>query len=165
MTAGLTSPELEEVHRRFGHLLLRRCTLLLRDPALAEDALQDAFIKIFRYGGDFRNSKSPLRWLYRCVDRSCFDSMQRRKSRLESDAPIPDIPVAPGAARVDERDAVLRFLHMLEESERTIAVLAFVDGLSQGEIADETGYSRQTINKKLGVIRARASLVLGAVHG
>lgn len=165
MTRGLDNTALVEAHRRYGHLVLRRCGLLLRDAALAEDALQETFVKLMRYGADFQAAQSPLRWLYRCSDRVCFDLMQRRRARAEVGEPPPDVPVPPGAVRVDERDAVLRFLHTLSEDERTIAVLAFVDGLNQGEIADETGWSRQTVNKKLGVVRARAALVLGSNDG
>lgn len=165
MSAGLTAEELAAVHARYGHLVRRRCGVLLRDDAAADDALQETFVKLLRYGADLRTATSPLRFVYRCADRVCFDLMQRRRSRAEVGEPTFDIPVAPGALRVDERDAVLRFLYALSEEDRTIAVLAFVDGLDQGEIAAETGYSRQTVNKKLGAVRARAALVLGARHG
>ncbi len=42
-----------------------------------------------------------------------------------------------------------------------IALLLFVDGMSQGEIADEVGVSRVTVNKKVQAIRARADALLG----
>lgn len=156
MPDGLSPAELAAVYAQYAHLMRRRARILLRSEALADDALQEAFVKLLRYGADFRRAEAPLRWLYRVVDRACFDQLARVKSRAETDEMPPELGVAPGALRVDERDVVMRFLGHLGEEDRTIAVLAFVDGLSQGEIAEETGVSRQTVNKKVQAIRQRS---------
>ncbi len=165
MGRGLSNSEVAEVYRRYGHLMLRRCRVVLRNVALAHDALQDAFIKIIRYGAELQNVDAKLRWLYRVADRCCFDVLSRRE-RLEEDfKPVVDTGLPHPAVRLEVRDSVMSFLDRLEDRERTVAVLHFVDGCKQGEIAEEMGWSRQTVNKKLQAIRQMAELLLRGDDG
>ncbi len=164
MGEGLTNREVAEIYTTHGHLLLRRCKVVLRDDTLADDALQEVFVRVMRYGASLREARSPLRWLYRVADRCCFDQLDKRKRRPEVSLELDAEPFAEGARspsdRLAERSLVMTVLTRLSEAERTIAVLAFVDELSQGEIAEATGWSRQTINKKLKRIRERAQRAL-----
>ena len=136
----------------------RRCRRILRDDALADDALQEAFVNLIRYGAQFRAAESKLRWLYRLSDRCCFGQLNRRRTLAEREGgQLPDVPGQPPA--FEARDRVMRILSGLDEMERRLAVLAYVDEFSQGEIGKETGWSRQTINKKLKAIRAKAQIL------
>lgn len=157
-------PDVAALYERYGFLLRRRCLLLLRDEALADDALQDAFVRLLRHAGELAASERPLRFLYRIVDTTCFDHLRRRKvRRLEE--PMPDDPVgAHPEVPLEIRDGVLKLLGSLEGGDRRIAVLAFVDGMTQGEIADEVGLSRVTVNKRIDALRARAATLLRAPH-
>jgi RNA polymerase sigma-70 factor, ECF subfamily len=154
MSGSLSNVDVADIYRRYGYLLLRRCRLLMRDDTAAEDALQEAFIKVMQHGGAYAQADSKLRWLYRVVDNCCFDALKRRRDR-------PQAPEDLERAGEDEHPALVarmqaaRALDRLPERERQVAVLAFVDGLSQAQIASEVGWSRQTINKKLQVIRDR----------
>jgi RNA polymerase sigma factor (sigma-70 family) len=153
--APLTTDEVAALYERYGYFLLRRCRAILRDPGVADDALQEAFVKIMRSGGAARTAEQPLRWLYRVVDHCCFDVLRRRRRSPEMLAPDEGRSCHPGVA-IELRDAVLRLLSALDEDQMRIAVLLFVDGMSQGEIAAEIGVSRVTVNKRVQSIRARA---------
>jgi RNA polymerase sigma-70 factor (ECF subfamily) len=159
---GLTNHELADLYRRYGYLLRRRCRVLLRDDAAAQDALQDAFVKILQAGEGLRTAQNPLAWTYRVVDRCCFD--QLRRTRLRRAEPLEDheegIACHP-AVDAEMRNALLRVLHELTESEYDVAVLAYVDGLHQTDIAAMLGLSRPTIWKRLTAVRQRAARVLG----
>jgi RNA polymerase sigma-70 factor (ECF subfamily) len=152
--------EVSALYAKYGFFLLRRCRTILRDEALAADALQEAFVKVMRGGGAIREANEPLLWLYRVVDRCCFDALRRRRSsreRLDDDVGASAHP----AAAIELRDAVLRLLGTFDETEMRIALFLFVDGMSQGEIAEQMGVSRVTINKKIQAIRACAQAWLG----
>jgi RNA polymerase sigma-70 factor, ECF subfamily len=156
MSAGLSDGQVSEIYRVYGHLLLRRCRLRTRDDAAAEDALQEAFVKIMKHGNAYLTAESRLKWLYRVVDNCCYDGFARRREMPEApdeidDRLVPDNQPTDASARVD----VERAFRRLRRSERAVAVLAFVGGLDQGQIARELGSSRQTVNKKLGTIRQR----------
>jgi RNA polymerase sigma factor (sigma-70 family) len=60
---------------------------------------------------------------------------------------------APGVD-AETRWAVLEALELLEPEQQALAVMLFVDGLSQGEAADELGVSRVTVNKRAQEIRS-----------
>jgi RNA polymerase sigma-70 factor (ECF subfamily) len=152
---SLTTEEVAVLYERYGYFLLRRCKVILRDPALADDALQEAFVKVLRSGAAVRRADEPLRWLYRVADRCCFDVLRRRRRSPETLAPDEGSSRHP-SVDIELRDAVLRLLDALDEEQMRIAVLLFVDGMSQGEIAAEVGVSRITVNKRVQTIRARA---------
>ncbi|HEU4532558.1 MAG TPA: sigma-70 family RNA polymerase sigma factor [Polyangiaceae bacterium] len=162
MDRGLTRTEVSDLYRRYGAFLRRRARLITRDHALAEDALQEACLNLLRAGAGLREARQPLGWLYRVVDRASLDQLRRGK-RLRSATPFDALGDAEGLGLPPgvDADARLRALELLGElspEDAEIAILAFVDGMTQGEIAEELGYSRVTINKRLQAIRQRASL-------
>ncbi|WP_394830295.1 sigma-70 family RNA polymerase sigma factor [Pendulispora rubella] len=155
---GLSANEIRAVHQRYGALLARRCRLLLRDRALAEDAMQELLSTLLRRGEGLRSANVPYRWLCRAVDRTCIDLLRRgRRVRgavaLEDLAEMDPIGPAPGVD-AEARYAVLESLERLPEEQQMLAILLFVDGLSQGEAADELGVSRATVNRRAREIRA-----------
>jgi RNA polymerase sigma-70 factor (ECF subfamily) len=157
----LTSEEAARLYQQYGYFLLRRCRTILRDRSVADDALQQAFEKVLRSGGAVRRADQPLRWLYRVVDRCCFDILRRRRRILESSAEAMTGSTCHPDVGIEARDAALKLLATMSEQEMAIAVLLFVDGMSQGEIAEEVGVSRVTVNKRVQVLRARAERALG----
>jgi RNA polymerase sigma factor (sigma-70 family) len=154
MNDGLSNEEVADIFRRCGHLLLRRCRFVMRDPAAAEDVLQEVFMKIMRHGAAYRAADAKLRWLYRVVDNCCFDALKKRRHHPPPLAIAEDREPRAHPA-VEERLGISRALERLPERDRQVAVLAFVDGLTQDQIAGEIGWSRQTINRKLREIRDR----------
>src|SRR5262244_506131 len=80
----MTSEEVAEAYRRYGSLVLRRCRRILRDPAAGEDALQEVFVRLMRYGRAFHQANSKVLWLYRVADRCCFDLLTRRSGSAEA---------------------------------------------------------------------------------
>jgi RNA polymerase sigma factor (sigma-70 family) len=134
---------------------------LLRDEALAEDALHGAFVKMIESGGALHAAENRLAFMYRVVDRACFDQLRRRKvRRTEPLDESREVSQAPPGVDVEARDAIVRILHELTESEYEVAILAHVDGASQAEICAALGLSRPTVWKRLVAIRARATRLL-----
>lgn len=160
MGGPLSSSEVADVFERYGPLVLRRCRVLMRDAAAAEDAFQETFVRMILYGAGFREANAKLRWLYRVADQCCFAILRKRRRQSERERQA-EPPVAYlEEDRLAARDAVLSILDQLRSTDREIAVMAFVDGLAQQEIGDRVGLSRVTVNKRLGRIRSRARRVL-----
>jgi len=156
---ALTPTEASLLYARYGFLLLRRCRTILRDAAAAEDALQLIFERLLRKGAGVRDAGQPLRWLYRVADRCCFDVLRARKRTRES--PIDEEPADDArhpAVDIELRDSVMVLLAQMDDEEQRLAVLLFVDGMTQGEIAGELGVSRVTVNKRVQALRERTRL-------
>ncbi len=157
----MTRQEMVDAYARFGHLVFHRCRRIVRDAALAEDMVQEVFLKLWRNGDGFLAAESRLAWLYTVADRCCFDALDRRR-RAGGLTPAPEGPPGlDGGDAYADRELVLRLLGELDDRVRRVVVLYYVDEQSQDEIAAATGWSRQTIWKKLGEVRARAARLAG----
>lgn len=151
------------MYHRYGALLERRCRLLMRDRALGEDALQELLAALLKRGGSFREATSPYRWLCRAADRACLDQLRRGKhlrAALTRDGLDALDPVGPAPSVDPEaRYHALESLAALEEDDRALAIMLFVDGMTQGAAADELGVSRVTLNKRAQRLRARLGMI------
>lgn len=164
MAGGLSRAEVERLYEKYGYLLLRRCRRLARDVQTAEDAFQSIFIKLLRHGASIRDATSELGWLYRVADRCVLDAFAAQKSR----APAADRPAGTGTAvqqgtALEARSILSALMSKLTVKDRLVAVLLFDHGLSQAEVSEHLGWSRQTINKKAKAIRELAEEMEGSL--
>jgi RNA polymerase sigma-70 factor (ECF subfamily) len=149
---ALSKLEVEELYARYGHLVLRRSRSMLRHETLAQDALQTVFLKVIRHGAALREVESKLGWLYTVTDNCCVDLMKRRRRDFSlEDQPLSDRAQPPPA--VEARSTLSTLLAKLQPRERIVALLLYGDGLTQEEVSERLGWSRQTVNKKARLIR------------
>jgi len=154
----MTDDEITDAYRQYGHLVARRCKRIMRYDDVAEDALQEVFVRLWRYGEAFRAAESKVAWLYRVADRCCFDLLAVDRKRQEVPFEEGHQPVDGGreAARAEDGEIVLRFLERFDDRVKQVAVHHYLDGMTQEEIAVATGWSRQTVVKKLAFLAERA---------
>lgn len=69
--------------QRHQHLVYNLAYRFMRDPALAEDMAQDAFLKAFRLLNGFRGDCNFSTWMYRVTVSVCLTEINRRKKRQE----------------------------------------------------------------------------------
>ena len=148
-TKGLSRREVADIYQTYGSLMRRRCFFVIKSESLADDVLQTVFVNLIRYGASFREANSKLAFLYTSCDRACWALVDKRKRRdVREEAYIHPKP-APAVERIAHRDLVLKVLDRLGPDLRELAMLLYVDGVSQGEAGDRLGVSRQTINKRV----------------
>lgn len=76
--------------RQYEHQVLRLAMHLTGSEQDAEDIYQEAFLKAYRYLGNFRFECSFYTWIYRIVTNLCLDQLRRRKTRREDSAVVLD---------------------------------------------------------------------------
>jgi RNA polymerase sigma-70 factor (ECF subfamily) len=105
-----------------------------------------------KYGDPMKISE-PLAWLYRTADRQCFDLLaKRRKSGLgrDSEAALRDAEEPRTSGLSPERTQLVRqVLGQCNDRVREIAVLYYIDEMTQDEVAHTVGCSRKTVKEKL----------------
>ena len=158
---------LAELYDRFGRVAYGLALRILRDEALAEDAVQEAFLAVWRNAGRFM----PERGEGEHVDPDARPP-PRRRSRAPRGA------AARGAAHRDRRpggvggsaeeDAWLRFerervqaaLKQLPDQQREAIELAYYGGFTQSELAERLGEPLGTIKSRMftGLARLRELL-------
>jgi RNA polymerase sigma-70 factor, ECF subfamily len=149
--------EITEAYVKYGPYVLRRCRRILGTEAAAQDALQEAFMRLVRRADLFAGADSKLAWLYRVAERCCFDQLSRPATRAAR--PIEELRTEPwdssSAMVAEDRDMVMKFLGGLEDKLRQVAVLHYLDEMGQEEIARAIGCSRQTVVNRLAAIKQR----------
>ena len=80
----------EALVRQYDHAVLRLALHLTGSESDAEDIHQEAFLKAYRYLGNFRFECSFYTWIYRIVTNLCLDLLRGRKSRREDQAVMID---------------------------------------------------------------------------
>ena len=157
---------LAELYDRYGRPAYRLALRILRDPALAEDAVQDAFLAAWRTAVAFDPRRgSASTWLMTLVHRRAVDVVRRedrRRAGILDDAPIASGDATDEAADLrEQRRSVQAALAQLGASEREALELAYYGGLSQSEIADRLGVPLGTVKSRMFTGLARLRDLLG----
>jgi RNA polymerase sigma-70 factor (ECF subfamily) len=125
--------------------------LILRDPELARDAVQDGLIRAWR---DLPGLRDPQRfdaWLHRLTVNACLDLVRRRRRRpIEVElVPIHHPTTADPSAVVAQRDLVDAVLRGLDPGGRAIVVLHYYLGMPLTDVADALGIPVGTVKSRL----------------
>src|SRR5262245_5915597 len=89
------SDELSRLYKMYGPFIYARCCKLLGDPAAAEDATQETFLRVERHLAKVPpRSNEALAWIYRVATNYCLNELRNRKRRPEprEDLPEPEAP-------------------------------------------------------------------------
>ena len=143
---------------------------LVRDPMVAEELVQDTFVKAHRRLGTFRGDAKLSTWLYRIAVNVCNDyhgsavaRMRREETGFESpdEAGAPEHPASSGpedeTVTVELAGAFQSCLDHLPEGYRQAFVLRHQEDLTYEEIADVLDLSQS--NAKVRVHRAREMIL------
>jgi RNA polymerase sigma factor (sigma-70 family) len=156
---------LAELYDRFGHVAYGLAVRVVRDPALAEDAVQEAFLAVWRSAARFVPERAKARtWILTVVHRRAVDIVRREEPRrtepLEA-APQPSANLTEDEAWLRlQRTRVQEALRRLPDQQREALELAYFGGFTQAELADRLGEPLGTIKSRMftGLARLRELL-------
>ena len=155
------------LYDRFGRVAYGLAVRILKDPTLAEDAVQEAFLAVWRSAKSFKSERAkPSTWVLMLVHHRAVDLVRREQWRrgdpLES-APEPasDPVDANSLILNDRRTAVRSALRELPDDQRRALELAYYGGLTQSQLATRLGVPIGTIKSRMfaGLGRLRELLV------
>jgi len=156
----VTESELAALYEAFAGMVQRRCMQILHDPAEAQDAMQETFMRALRARGSFRGEAAPLAWLYSIAHRHCLDRLRKRR-RMQTD-PLTLESAASVTGELETSDIVRRLLGLFDRTTQLIVVHYYFDELDQSEIAQQLQCSRRTVINKLNAFRERARRVIAS---
>lgn len=141
----------EALFRRHERLAFRTAYALVGDQALAEDVMQEAFVKSFRSIRKLHPGVAFGTWLYRALLWSARSQMRRRApNTLSLDAAA---EIASQAGDADQRITVMDALARLSADHREVIVLRYFHDLSLDQIA-------AVIRRPTGTVKSRISRAL-----
>ena len=158
---------LAELYDRYGRPAYGLALRILRDEALAEDAVQEAFLGVWRGAARFLPERGKAStWILTLVHRRAVD-LVRREERRRADT-LEQAPEPIGGGDVDEeawlrlqRERVQAALRQLPDQQREALELAYYGGFTQSELADRLGQPLGTIKSRMFMGLARLRELLG----
>jgi RNA polymerase sigma factor (sigma-70 family) len=157
---------LAELYDRYGRPAYGLALRVLRDDALAEDAVQDAFLALWRTAARFVPERGKAStWIFTLVHRRAVD-LVRREERRRTDT-LEHAPEPSGGAVEEEvllrfqRERVQAALTKLPDQQREAIELAYYGGFTQSELAERLGQPLGTIKSRMFMGLARLRELLG----
>jgi RNA polymerase sigma-70 factor, ECF subfamily len=148
---------LAALYDRYGRVAYGLALRIVRDQALAEDAVQEAFLAVWRTAGSFRADRAKAStWILTLVHRRAVDVVRREERRRAQ-------PLAEGVEEADERALpadeeielsdrrrlVQEALRRLPDDQREALELAYYGGLTQSELAERLSVPLGTIKSRM----------------
>ena len=147
---------LQALMNKYGTALVRLCYAWLGDAALAEDAVQESFVKAWKHLDRFRGESAQKTWLTRIAINTCKDMRRTRWFRHLLDGGQDALAAVAAPQRAEADDTVSRAIASLPMKDRQVVLLHYYQGLTLEEIGKVLGLGVPAINSRL--FRARSKL-------
>ncbi len=139
---------------------------ITRDPSLAEEILQDCFVKAYRARHRLRTDCSPLPWLHRVATNLCYSRIARRRVTMEPITALINNLVADLTSRPDQVaesreiiEVLQRAIDALPPKQQTAVILYYLHGYSLAEAAEiaecNVGTMKSRVHYALKALRSR----------
>lgn len=138
--------------------LLRLCCMYLKDRTMAEDAVQETFVKAYRNLKNFRGESNEKTWLVRIAINVCKD-MQRTAwfQNLGRMVNLDDVKLP---QETEVRSEVVEQIMSLPKKLKEVVLLFYYENMNQSEIAEALGVSVTTVHRRLNKAREALRLLL-----
>ena len=137
---------------RYSKIVYSVSLRVLREPASAEDVLQEIFMQVWRNPGSFLETKGSLGgWLAVVARNRAIDALRRRKptDQVEEVALASSFNLAEEAERNNMMERARAAIVLLPTEQRKTLEMAFFDGLTHTEIAEMTGDPLGTVKTRI----------------
>ena len=143
----------------FAPKLFGVCLRYMKDHDLAQDTLQDGFVKIFTKLSDYNGKGSFEGWMRRITVNTCLDQL-RKDQKLKVNTPIDDVSfLVKDNHRIEEEltaKDLLKLVESLPDGYRVVFNMFAIEGYSHKEIAEQLNISENTSKSQFS--RAKSQL-------
>jgi RNA polymerase sigma-70 factor (ECF subfamily) len=158
---AVAEPDLAALVRDYSPLLYRVALSLLRNPAEAEDVVQDAFLRVLQRRRELAAVVEVRPWLVRITWNLAIDRIRRQRPQQMDDAfaaglVSAELPADQALEEAGRIRQVLAAMERLPQRERQALLLSAMDELSTAEIGAVLGKSESSVRSLL--FRARTHL-------
>lgn len=154
--------EMYRLMERYGAYLVGMCTLLLKDAHLAQDVVQETFIRAWKK--EKLHGETEKAWLARVAVNLCRDEQRSRWFRHVDRRIVPEM-LNVRAEPLPEDHGVLDCVHRLPAREREVMVMHYWNDMSPEEIAGVLCIDRATVFRRLARGRKRLRIEMAGGEG
>ena len=147
--------------------LLHICYMMLQDEALAEDAVQETFLKVYRALEDFRGDSSEKTWLMRIGINVCRDMKRTRWFRYVDRRVTPELLPDAAAQTEDDHEELSQAIVLLPGKYREVILLHYYQNMNLRDIGQALGLAPSSVSNRLKKAREKLRTLLerGNGHG
>lgn len=154
------APAFRKLLERHASAVHRVAYRMLGDPTEAEDATQDAFLRLWKQAAGWQSSGAGVpAWLRRVVTNLCLDRL-RRAGQTDGTIPADPIDDGPSASTLLDRARLSAMAHRalmsLSANQRAAVVLTYYEELANGAAAEVLGMNVKAFESLL--LRGRRAL-------
>jgi len=163
---------LAELYDRYGGMVYRLVLRIVRDTGIAEDLVQETFLRVWNRAGGFdaeRGAAGP--WLLAIARNRALDYLRAQSRRgpntlelNETEHPAHFVDFSAEALNFDLARQVRRALEQLTREQREAIELAYFEGMSQSEIAERMGQPLGTVKTWMRRAMLRMRETMGSVN-
>lgn len=170
---------LQTLYDRHAQTIYSLIKRIVREAPTADEVLQETFLQVWQKAGEFRSEGPAAAWVYRIARNKSLDQLRSQKSRPQlitstlTDEPYhQSAPATTGASVEHTTERALAGQHVrralgdLPSEQRLCLELAYFEGLSQREIADQMGIPVGTVKTRvrLGIEKLERMLRLAGLE-
>ena len=159
MTSTIQEAQFREIYTAYSPKIHRLCLGYTGDSMMADDLLQEIFIKVWQNYEKFRGESQISTWIYRIAMNTCLQHLRADKSKYKAD--IDKIKLI-REEETDEKELQIQLLYKciseLSEADRVIITL-LLEEVPYNEIAEVTAISEGNLRVKIHRIKQQLSTI------
>lgn len=136
----------------YGDRVLKVCFLILRDSSLAEDAVQEVFVRVYKNIKKFRGQSSLYTWIYRIAVNKCRDILKGKNENPSLDEGLEiesDVDVEEEVLCNTDNEKIRDAVFSLSPRYREIVILFYFEELMIKDICEILGETEGTVKSRL----------------
>lgn len=142
------------LYENYADALFGVISKVISDPDLAQDVLQETFVKVWKKAKSYDSKKAKLfTWLYRIAYNTAIDKVRSYSNKAKKEIQIEDSNVYKLTAVSLNQDVmdIKKHLNTLEEKYQIVIQALFFEGMTQQEASDELEIPLGTIKSRLKI--------------
>lgn len=160
--------DIERIIEEYGDSLLRMCTLYLKDRQLAEDAVQETFIKVYEKYDTFNGTSQEKTWIMRIAINTCKNYMRSswfKRVRTGFDLETTSNgKIDVGLEKKEQQEVLIKEIMSMGVKYKEVILLYYYQEMSIREIAQTLHIKEGTVKVRLQRARQQLGVQLKEVH-
>ena len=150
---------LAAVYQEFNQGVFAYCMKILADRQLAEDAVQETFLKVRQHAQSIQRIESFRSWVFRIARNEALMQLRQRRSngQIEDESVWSEETPHEQFVALERSEIVNRLLNSLKHEYREVLVLLVYENMSYAEIASVTGATESSVKSR--IFRARKEMI------
>ena len=150
---------LAAVYQEFSQGIFAYCLKILADRQLAQDVVQETFLKVRQHAQSIQSNESFKSWIFRIARNEALMQLRKRRSngQIEDGSVWSEETPHQQFVALERTEIVNRLLDSLKHEYREALVLLVYENMSYNEIAAATGATESSVNSR--IFRARKEMI------